>query len=423
MRTRIVTSIGHLLRNIFKWLYGYCTLPLLRLIFRISKYKHKPLDLGCKKVIVNFTEHTNVGLGDAVIYDTIIKILKHRFPTARIFLLIEKRNRFFDVYWKKHSLVDEFFLHPPLSLRYVFHWIVFFVKFQRARFDFSIIQSIEPVRGLDSTWFPLDPAITFFCRVKNIVGFYDRWDENCFYSSIVSQLGVDQLPPDTPGPHWTGPHWTDIAAEYGKALKIPETEISLVCKPHFNFQHMPLPVASESRFRISVNPGGDKIWNRRWPLDKYVELCIKASSELDASIFLVGGPEEKELRDELRTKVIEQNPFAKVFVINPKTLNETANFIAQSDVFIGNDSGVTHLATAIGVPIIAIYGPSNFAFWGPHKINARNKVVSLALPCMPCEHQLNLTGIADCHLTSDKYKCLNDLGIEQVYTAVEQQLR
>ncbi len=409
------------IRRSLKCIYRETALPFIKLIYRKRTSQNKTLPENCKNILVNFSDHTYVGLGDVVIYSTIIRILKHKFKDAKIVLLIGRRNKFFELYWKEHAGLDDFLIHPPLRLRYIFAWIHFIYNFNtKIKFDISIVQSIEPVRGLDSTWFPVDPAITFIKGVKNIVGFYDRWDEDCFYSYIVSQQGVEQFPPDTPGPHWTGPHWTDIAKGYARAFSIPENELDLLCKPFFYFKSFASPDISRAtpRYRIALNPGGDQIWNRRWPLDKFVALCVEILDKLNAVIFLVGGPDELELRKELYYKVRDKFTEGDLVVIDVKALKDTANYIYHSDLFIGNDSGVTHLASAIGTKIIAIYGPSNFAFWGPEKLDPKNKVVSLTLPCMPCEHRLNLTGIAECHLKEDKYKCLNELEVERVYKEV-----
>lgn len=415
----IVNKASFLVRSLSKLFYGYVILPMFRAWY--APAANRPLPEECSSILVNLSDHTYVGLGDAVIYSTLIKILRTRFPKAKIVLLAGRRNRFLDLYWKRHAGLDGILIHPPLRLRYLFSWIQFFYRLKRfERFDMSIVQSIEPVRNLSSTWFPVDPALSYLAGIKNIVGFYDRWNEDKFYLKVVSQLGVDTYPSDdTPGPHWVGPHWTEIAREYGKTLGLSVDGLDSLCKPSFYFHPSPLSLEiTPKRYKIAVNPGGDQIWNRRWPMERYAELCIQLLKNLDSSIFLVGGPEELQLRLEVSSLVKTRLPNSAIYVVNAIDLAETANYIYNSDVFVGNDSGVTHLATALETKIVAIYGPSNFAFWGPHLINAKHKVVSLALPCMPCEHQLNLTGIAGCLLPDEKFKCLSHLDTRIVYDAI-----
>ena len=46
-------------------------------------------------------------------------------------------------------------------------------------------------------------------------------------------------------------------------------------------------------------------------------------------------------------------------------LYELALWLASARLYIGNDSGITHLAAAVGAPVVAIFGPSDPAVWGP----------------------------------------------------------
>jgi ADP-heptose:LPS heptosyltransferase len=57
-----------------------------------------------------------------------------------------------------------------------------------------------------------------------------------------------------------------------------------------------------------------------------------------------------------------------------ENLYELAGWLASARVFIGNDSGITHLAAAVGTPVVAIFGPSDPAVWAPR--GARVSVVS-----------------------------------------------
>src|SRR4029077_16821134 len=66
---------------------------------------------------------------------------------------------------------------------------------------------------------------------------------------------------------------------------------------------------------------------------------------------------------------------------------ETAAFLARTRLFVGNDSGVLHLAVAAGRPVVAVFGPSNDRAWGPYPLDApRHAVVRARLACSPCIH-------------------------------------
>ena len=83
---------------------------------------------------------------------------------------------------------------------------------------------------------------------------------------------------------------------------------------------------------------------KNWPLHRFRELACK----LDLPAKWCAGPEEK-LDDSMRFR----------------NLWDLACWIATARVYIGNDSGITHLAAAVGTPVVAIFGASDPAIWAP----------------------------------------------------------
>ena len=83
---------------------------------------------------------------------------------------------------------------------------------------------------------------------------------------------------------------------------------------------------------------------KNWPLDRYQELARR----LDCPVQWCAGPEEQ-LEGAVRIS----------------DLYDLACWLATARLYIGNDSGITHLAAAAGVPVIAIFGPTDPAVWAP----------------------------------------------------------
>ncbi len=107
--------------------------------------------------------------------------------------------------------------------------------------------------------------------------------------------------------------------------------------------------ASE-RNSIVIHPfsGGKR---KNWPLESYGELGRRLNPKL---VEWIAGPEE-ELRG------------AKRF----EKLDELAAWLRGAKLYIGNDSGITHLAAAMGIPTLAIFGPTNPTKWAPRGPNVR----------------------------------------------------
>ena len=401
---------NNFLLSIFFKFYGLLLLPTLKLyrnvvVFLSIKGKNEIV----KKVLINFGEHFNAGLGDAIMLNTLIRMVKQKYKDdTRIFLIVHRDNLFLDSFWKKHSCVDEFICHPPTHYKFLFEWPAFFLRLKREMFDLSLMYTPSSVNNVRDIWFPVDPALTFVLGVRDIIGYFDRWNEDSFF---LRKIDISKT------------HWTHIAAEYAAALGLPAQEIKEFSRPHFSFKKEPLALDTDSSLKISINHGGGRSWNRMWPFDRFVLLCIKLINAYEATIFLVGGPEEVEERNQIMNTVKTEVEAAKIFSVNAKTLNETANYIAASHLFIGNDSGPTHLAAAVGTPVIAIFGPSNSNYLSPHGFDTRHRVVKLSLECQPCEILVNKTGRMSCFREHDKFKCLNDLSLDTVWDVVRSKIK
>lgn len=101
------------------------------------------------------------------------------------------------------------------------------------------------------------------------------------------------------------------------------------------------------RDTVVIHPFSGSL-RKNWPLASYTQLakCLPLKTEWTC------GPEEQ-LPDAIRFE----------------NLRELATWIAGARLYIGNDSGITHLAAAVGAPVIAIFGPSSPATWAPRGPN------------------------------------------------------
>ncbi len=118
---------------------------------------------------------------------------------------------------------------------------------------------------------------------------------------------------------------------------------------------------------------------KTWGVENYTELTRRLVFEFGYHVVLVGDKRDAEttapIAREIRERVTD--------LIGRTEILETAAVIERSFVFIGNDSGLMHLAEAVGVPVIALFGPTVEAF-GYYPSLAESKVVERSIPCRPC---------------------------------------
>lgn len=103
---------------------------------------------------------------------------------------------------------------------------------------------------------------------------------------------------------------------------------------------------------VYLHPGAGAAW-KRWPAARFASLARKVPGA-----HLLAGPADASAAAAVLRDV-------SLPVLRPTTLRALADRLREARLFIGNDSGVTHLAAALGVPTVALFGPTDPAQWAP----------------------------------------------------------
>jgi heptosyltransferase-2 len=161
---------------------------------------------------------------------------------------------------------------------------------------------------------------------------------------------------------------------------------------------------------VALAPGS--IWgSKRWPY--FVELAGRLAD--DVAVVVVGGPDDVVLGDEIVRAVKGGQGRAKaVNACGKLTLRQSAALIARAALLVTNDSAPLHLATAVGTPIVALFGPTVTEFgFGP--LRPGDIVLGVdGLLCRPCSPH----GPRQCPL--GHHRCMRDLGVGAVMAAIEE---
>ena len=97
-------------------------------------------------------------------------------------------------------------------------------------------------------------------------------------------------------------------------------------------------------------------------------------------------------------------------------LQEIVQLMDVSRLFIGNDSGMMHLASLAGTPVVGIFGPGHSETTGPFLAKEKQEIVTQNYPCSPCRQRF----FKECK-PSHNYKpyCLEDISVKSVSGAVD----
>lgn len=172
---------------------------------------------------------------------------------------------------------------------------------------------------------------------------------------------------------------------------------------------------TERDFVVGFHPGCATLKNhinRRWEPEKFAELGKKLIKEKNAKVFLFGGPEEEELKSSINKMIDSETSL----VIKTEKFLQSIAIMKRCNVVVTNDSALMHVASALGLKVIALIGPTNPYFIHPWKTD--HKIVSLNLDCAPCffYSPKPLT----CSRTDVQFKCIKELNVEMVFQSVEQ---
>jgi ADP-heptose:LPS heptosyltransferase len=119
---------------------------------------------------------------------------------------------------------------------------------------------------------------------------------------------------------------------------------------------------------------------KNWPLRQFSEMARGLSHRIPTTFFLIGGPAD---RDAAREWTRLASGIRTVPCCGDMTLVETGSLMQEMDLAITVDSGPMHMAAALGVPVLALFGPTDPARTGPYGPNHRVLWVN-GLPCRPC---------------------------------------
>ncbi|MEC4748759.1 putative lipopolysaccharide heptosyltransferase III [Methylomicrobium sp. Wu6] len=168
---------------------------------------------------------------------------------------------------------------------------------------------------------------------------------------------------------------------------------------------------------------------KRWTVAGWVEIGHYLNS-LGFTVVLSGGPAEEEVA--YVADIAAKLPPGTVNLAGQVSLAELAYIIGHAELFIGPDTGITHMAAATGVAVITLYGPTNPVKWAPWpKGYRRNSNPFQKVGCQ-CINNINLIqgegGCVPCHLEGcdrhrqSRSRCLDELLPERIKTAVRQLL-
>ena len=153
-------------------------------------------------------------------------------------------------------------------------------------------------------------------------------------------------------------------------------------------------------------PGAEYGPAKRWPAQHFAALARLVATPQNP-VWLVGSDKDAGVGNEIAAAA----EGAALNLCGRSTLEQAIDLIASARCVVSNDSGLMHVAAALGRPLVALYGSSSPAYTPP--LSPRAEIVSRNLPCSPCFER-------ECPL--GHFDCMNGITPQQVAAAIATQL-
>jgi lipopolysaccharide heptosyltransferase II len=212
-----------------------------------------------------------------------------------------------------------------------------------------------------------------------------------YYQELVRQFGIE-----------TGP--------LTPRLELPSTVVEASRKLLIERGWTP------DRALVGIAPGAAFGHAKRWPARQFASLVAMVRGDLGAACVLLGRDDDRDASQAIEEFLNAEGQDRRL-VINLVGQTELMSFmgvIANCAAFVANDSGALHVAAALDVPVVAIYGPTSEQFSRPltATADADHRVVTLSedVFCRPC-------WLRDCPID---HRCMRRISPDRVYASVRQ---
>lgn len=167
---------------------------------------------------------------------------------------------------------------------------------------------------------------------------------------------------------------------------------------------------------VILNPNaGELALERRWSTDNFARLADELAAVFPGKLVVIGASDEVGYVDRMARAVKRQDRF--VNLAGQTDLPELVALFAGARLMVSNDTGPLHLASAVGTPTVAIFGPETPTLFGPR--GPQHRVVYRNLACSPC---LNIYNGRSVNCRFDTPICVTGITVGEVLQAARQQL-
>ena len=340
----------------YRFLDYYVGIPIV-FLFGIFKRKNQNLNSEVKCIGLLKT----AGIGDIVILSAIVNEIKNRYPHCKIVLFVGSNNYEIAKIMNRGIIIEKIsFLNLLKSIKLIRNY----------KFDYFV--DFDP-------WPRINAILSFFSKSKVKIGFKtNKQFRHYIYDLIVVHSNrIHEID-----------NYRNLVRFFINDFKFfPEIKLDYSIKANFAVVHM--------------YAGGINSQLKEMSESGYINLILKILPFFDR-IYLTGSKTDSNKID----KILKALNDKKIISVAGKLdLIGVIKLIGAAKVVISVNTGIMHIASAIGTPLIALHGPTNPQRWGP--LSKNSIIIKSTLACSPC---LNLGFEYGCK----KNKCMQAIDIDDI---------
>lgn len=373
-------------------------LLLKKYFTKISSYLLKyPSTLPDPDKIKKIMVWSQPGIGNLILFLPAFKLLRKSFPDSKITLIHPYPQKSYMVY-QHCPYFDDLIIVKTRSEK-----IGFLLTLRKKKFDLTLNNFLN--QDLFSMMGTILSGALYRLGHISSDDWKGQWDK---IFSIQAQMRREQHEIER---YFVLIHGLGIDikdAERRPLIKISDTDLEygegLLKENGININ---VPCIA---IQVDVNP--HQKW-KQWGIDKIIQLCERMTQELAIPIILLGSQ-----LSEYDLISLENLKGPVINLVAKTTIQQAAAILKTCSLAITNDSGLMHLASAVGTDTIALFGPTDLIRTGPYGKN--NIIVTRSLPCQPCYHmdEPEKLGKACQH----KYTCMKEIEPDEIFHLIKSHL-
>jgi heptosyltransferase-2 len=302
-------------------------------------------------------------VGDAIMALPALRAIKQQFPEDSIGIVA--RPYVAEIYRDQH-ICDDLIAYDPTRQHKGWQGRErLALELRTRRFDVALLFQ----NAFEAAW------LAWRAGIPERIG-YARDGRSILLTKAISVPEPDEIPAHEKY------YYLELLRRAHWLKQFPDTDQILLEVPEARRRHAAETLleagARPHAFRVAIGAGASYGSAKCWPPDRFAETINRFQAEHDADIVLFGTPGEVSVSNAIIAGV-KHKP---VDLTGRTAIGDLPSLLSQCHLFLGNDSGAMHVAAAVGLPVVAVFGPTDPT--GTSPVTTRYSIVQQKSYCSPC---------------------------------------